>query len=52
MMTNIEVNLAGFRFTWCMTDVAGRHAWHVSRMHHLPLAGRFGRRRATHLRVA
>jgi hypothetical protein len=38
-MPIIEVNLAGFRFTRCVPDAPdddGRHAWHVSRVRHLP----------------
>ena len=55
-MTHIEVNLAGFQLTRCVPDAPGRegrHAWHISRVHHLPRvhAGRFLRRRATRLGV-
>jgi hypothetical protein len=52
-MTNIEVNLAGFQFTRCVPDVPGgdgRHAWHISRVHHLPRLHM--RRRAPELRAA
>lgn len=64
-MTIIEVNIAGFQFTRCVPDVPGqgdRHAWHISRMHHLPWVldwvlgwvhvGRFACRRDPRLRTA
>ena len=51
-MSIIEVNVAGFQFTRCVPDVPGadgRHAWHVSRVHHhMPRI----RRWAPRLRVA
>jgi hypothetical protein len=51
-MSIIEVNLAGFQFVRCVPDGSndGRHAWHVSRVHHMPRLHM--RRRAPQLRVA
>jgi hypothetical protein len=56
-MTNIEVNLAGFQFTRCVPELPGQdghHAWHVTRMHHVPRvhAGRLLRRQVARLRYA
>ena len=60
-MTIIEVNFAGIQFTRCVPDVPGggdRHAWHISRVPHLPWVlgwvhvGRFGRRQDPRLRAA
>jgi hypothetical protein len=56
-MSTIEVNLAGFQFVRCVPDVPGggdRRAWHVSRVHQMPLinAGRRMRRWVPRLRAA